>query len=57
MTDANQRWGVEQAIEWMKPFAKFNIRWIEEPTCPDDILGHKAISKVRVEQLAMSISF
>ncbi len=46
MTDANQRWDVQQAIDWMKPFAKFNIRWIEEPTSPDDVLGHLAISKV-----------
>ena len=46
MTDANQRWDVEEAIEWMKPLAKYNLLWIEEPTSPDDVLGHLAISKV-----------
>ena len=46
MTDANQRWDVDEAIAWMKPMAKFDITWIEEPTSPDDIMGHLAISKV-----------
>lgn len=41
--DANQRWEVPEAIEWMKQLASFNPRWIEEPTSPDDILGHAAI--------------
>ncbi|MDO5752302.1 enolase C-terminal domain-like protein [Arthrobacter sp.] len=43
--DANQRWDVAQAIEWMKHLAPFDIAWIEEPTSPDDILGHAAISR------------
>ena len=46
MTDANQRWDVAQAIEWMKPLAKYDVLWIEEPTSPDDILGHAEIAKV-----------
>jgi len=41
--DANQRWGVDEAIEWMKALSEFDIAWIEEPTSPDDILGHRAI--------------
>ena len=41
--DANQRWEVPEAIEWMSHLAKFDPRWIEEPTSPDDILGHAAI--------------
>lgn len=45
MTDANQRWEVTQAIEWMKKLAKFKPLWIEEPTSPDDILGHLEISQ------------
>ena len=45
MTDANQRWEVAQAIEWMKKLVKFKPIWIEEPTSPDDILGHLEISK------------
>ena len=44
MTDANQRWEVPEAIEWMKALAEFRPLWIEEPTSPDDILGHKAVA-------------
>ncbi len=43
--DANQRWDVGQAIEWMSHLAEFDIAWIEEPTSPDDILGHAAIAR------------
>jgi L-fuconate dehydratase len=41
--DANQRWEVGEAIAWMKQLAPFNPRWIEEPTSPDDVLGHLAV--------------
>jgi L-fuconate dehydratase len=41
--DANQRWGVGQAVEWMAQLAPFNPYWIEEPTSPDDVLGHRVI--------------
>jgi L-fuconate dehydratase len=41
--DANQRWGVGQAIDWMAKLAPFDPYWIEEPTSPDDVLGHLAI--------------
>jgi L-fuconate dehydratase len=43
--DANQRWDVEVASTWLKQLAQFNIAWIEEPTSPDDILGHAAIRR------------
>ncbi|MEU1301213.1 L-fuconate dehydratase [Streptomyces shenzhenensis] len=43
--DANQRWDVGQAIEWTKALAEFDPYWIEEPTSPDDILGHAAIRR------------
>jgi L-fuconate dehydratase len=43
MLDANQVWDVDEAIEWMKPLAEFHPWWIEEPTSPDDILGHARI--------------
>lgn len=46
MIDANQRWDVAEAISWVSSLAEFRPLWIEEPTCPDDILGHAAISKV-----------
>ncbi|WGD37483.1 L-fuconate dehydratase [Lysinibacter sp. HNR] len=44
-TDANQRWGVAEAIEWMSHLTEFDVAWIEEPTSPDDILGHAAIAR------------
>jgi L-fuconate dehydratase len=43
--DANQRWDVQDAIEWMAHLAPYDIAWIEEPTSPDDILGHAAIAR------------
>ncbi|MEV6878042.1 enolase C-terminal domain-like protein [Amycolatopsis sp. NPDC051128] len=43
--DANQAWGVDQAIEWLAPLAEFDPYWIEEPTSPDDVLGHAAIRR------------
>jgi len=43
--DANQRWGVAEAVEWIGALAEFNPRWIEEPTNPDDVLAHAAIQK------------
>jgi L-fuconate dehydratase len=45
MMDANQVWEVGQAIEHMTQLARFEPYWIEEPTSPDDVLGHAAISK------------
>jgi len=50
--DANQVWDVNQAIEWIKGIGDVNLHWVEEPTNPDDVLGHatiaKAIAPVRV---------
>ncbi|WP_284984796.1 L-fuconate dehydratase [Arthrobacter sp. efr-133-TYG-118] len=43
--DANQRWDVQEAIEWMAHLAPYDIAWIEEPTSPDDVLGHAAIAR------------
>ncbi|WP_242107174.1 L-fuconate dehydratase [Luteimonas aquatica] len=43
--DANQRWDVAPAIEWMRQLAPFDIAWIEEPTSPDDVLAHAAIRR------------
>jgi L-fuconate dehydratase len=44
MMDANQRWDVNEAISNMKKLSAYNPWWIEEPTSPDDILGHKKIA-------------
>jgi L-fuconate dehydratase len=41
--DANQRWDVGTAIEAINALAPFDPYWVEEPTSPDDILGHAAI--------------
>jgi L-fuconate dehydratase len=50
--DANQRWGVRDAIDWMGKLAPFDPYWIEEPTSPDDVLGHltirRAVQPIRV---------
>ncbi|HEX5555081.1 MAG TPA: L-fuconate dehydratase [Chitinophagaceae bacterium] len=52
MMDANQKWEVPEAIANMRRLAKYAPWWIEEPTSPDDILGHlaikEAISPIRV---------
>ena len=45
MMDANQVWGVDEAIANMKVLARFNPWWIEEPTSPDDVLGHARIAR------------
>ncbi len=45
MMDANQRWDVGEAIANMRRLARFEPWWIEEPTSPDDVLGHAAIAR------------
>ena len=45
MMDANQVWGVDEAIAAMDQLAQFDPWWIEEPTSPDDVLGHARIRK------------
>jgi len=45
MIDANQRWDVREAIDRVTELAGFHPWWIEEPTSPDDVLGHAAIAK------------
>ena len=43
MVDANQVWEVDEAVEWMRHLEPFSPWFIEEPTSPDDVLGHKTI--------------
>ena len=45
MMDANQVWDVSEAIGYMKELAQFDPYWIEEPTSPDDVLGHSEIAR------------
>ena len=45
MMDANQFWGVNEAIEAMRVLGRYEPWWIEEPTSPDDVLGHARIRR------------
>jgi L-fuconate dehydratase len=45
MIDANQRWEIAEAIARVKALAHHDLWWIEEPTFPDDVLGHAAIAR------------
>lgn len=45
MIDSNQIFDVDQAIDWVLQLKEFKPLWIEEPTSPDDILGHAKIAK------------
>jgi L-fuconate dehydratase len=45
MIDANQRWDVDEAIARVKELARYDLTWIEEPTSPDDVLGHATIAR------------
>jgi L-fuconate dehydratase len=45
LMDANQKWSVDEAIKNIKQLSKFKPWWIEEPTSPDDILGHRTIAQ------------
>jgi L-fuconate dehydratase len=45
MIDANQVWDVPQAIEWIEQLAPFRPWFVEEPTHPDDLLGHRKIAQ------------
>ena len=55
MVDANQAWDVDQAIEWMRALAPARPWWIEEPTSPDDILGHARITRA-LEPLGIRVA-
>jgi L-fuconate dehydratase len=50
--DANQRWDVEESVRWIQALAPYDPWWVEEPTSPDDVLGHaairRAVSPVRI---------
>ena len=45
MMDANQVWDVDESIENMQRLKEFDPWWIEEPTSPDDVLGHARIAR------------
>ncbi|MEV8517964.1 enolase C-terminal domain-like protein [Dactylosporangium sp. NPDC051484] len=43
--DANQRWDVGTAVEWVRALAPYDPWWVEEPTSPDDVVGHAEIAR------------
>ena len=45
MLDANQQWNLPQALSVCKRLAPMNPYWIEEPTHPDDVLGHLTLAR------------
>ena len=45
MIDANQVWDVPEAIDWINTLSEFRPWFVEEPTSPDDVLGHAAIAQ------------
>jgi L-fuconate dehydratase len=49
MADANQQWDVDEAIARVRELAPFRLWWIEEPTSPDDVLGHRMIARAARE--------
>jgi L-fuconate dehydratase len=55
MVDANQVWDVDQAIDWMRELAFARPLWIEEPTSPDDILGHARVARA-LEPLGIGVA-
>ena len=55
MLDANQRWDVGQAIAWVTALAPSRPMWIEEPTSPDDVLGHATIAR-ELEPLGIRVA-
>ena len=55
MIDANQNWDVNEAIERVTALAPHRPWWIEEPTSPDDVLGHAAVAKA-VRRLGVGVA-
>src|SRR6516165_10147479 len=43
MVDANMRWSVDEAVRAARGLAEFGVYWLEEPTIPDDVAGHRRI--------------
>lgn len=52
MIDANQKWTVSEAIHAVRTLAELDLHWVEEPTNPDDILGHARIRRETGERIA-----
>jgi L-fuconate dehydratase len=55
MADANQAWDIGEAIDHVRGLAPYNLLWIEEPTSPDDVLGHAAVRRA-VRDLGVGVA-
>lgn len=56
MVDANMGWTAEQAIERGRRLERFNLRWLEEPTIPEDVAGHARIAAALETPVALGES-
>lgn len=54
MIDANQVWDVPQAIAWLEELAFVKPWFIEEPTSPDDIEGHRQIREAMLGKMKVA---
>lgn len=54
MIDANQVWEVDEAIQWLDKLAFAKPWFIEEPTSPDDISGHKKIREAMKDKMLVA---
>lgn len=54
MIDANQVWEVPQAIGWLEELAFAKPWFIEEPTSPDDIEGHRQIREAMLGKMKVA---
>src|SRR5215472_10386967 len=43
MVDANMRWSVDEAVRAARALSAYGVYWLEEPTIPDDVAGHRRI--------------
>jgi L-fuconate dehydratase len=55
LIDANQQWSIRDAIDHVTELSEFQLVWIEEPTSPDDVLGHAVIAKA-VRRLGIGVA-
>lgn len=53
MVDANMVWPVEKAMRMAKRLEEFHIKWLEEPTNPDDYEGYARIAQASNTPIAM----
>jgi L-fuconate dehydratase len=55
LIDANQQWSIRDAIDRVTELSRFRLVWIEEPTSPDDVLGHATVARA-VRRLGVGVA-